>query len=104
MVIIMVIMRARPSSPSPEPTAFAHHPPAPLVQASEFKAKCLALMDEVARTGQALVVTKNGRPVVEVRAVKPPRAVSPFGLHPQVVVHGDVISPIIPADDWEALR
>lgn len=93
MVIIMVIMKY-PLTPAD----------APLVQASEFKAKCLALMDEVAQTGQPLVVTKNGRPVVEVRPVKPPKAVSPFGLHPGVVLHGDLISPIIPADDWEALR
>ena len=33
------------------------------IKASEFKAKCLKLMDEVADTGQPLVITKNGRPV-----------------------------------------
>ena len=71
---------------------------------SEFKAKCLKLMDEVARTGLPLVVTKNGRPVVEVHPVKPPKAVSPFGLHPSVVMNGDVISPVMAPEDWEALR
>lgn len=96
MVIIVVIMKY--------PLLSCTGTAAPRVQASEFKAKCLALMDEVAQTGQPLVVTKNGRPVVEVRPVKPPRAVSPFGLHPEVVLQGDLISPIIPADDWEALR
>lgn len=96
MVIIIVIMH--------KPISYPSEPLAQPVQASEFKAKCLALMDEVARTGQPLVVTKNGRPVVEVRAVKPPRVASPFGLHPQVVVQGDVINPFIPADDWEVLR
>ena len=35
------------------------------IKASEFKAKCLALMDEVARTGNPLVITKNGKPVAE---------------------------------------
>jgi prevent-host-death family protein len=35
------------------------------IKASEFKAKCLALMDEVARTGAAIVITKNGKPVAE---------------------------------------
>ena len=40
-----------------------------IVKASEFKAKCLKLMDEVAATGDTITVTKNGRPVVEVRAV-----------------------------------
>jgi antitoxin (DNA-binding transcriptional repressor) of toxin-antitoxin stability system len=39
-----------------------------VVKASEFKAKCLKLMDEVAVTGETITVTKNGRPVVEVRA------------------------------------
>ena len=33
------------------------------VKASEFKAKCLRLMDEVAQTGEPLVITKNGKPV-----------------------------------------
>ena len=36
-----------------------------IIKASEFKAKCLALIDEVARTGNAIVVTKNGKPLVE---------------------------------------
>ena len=33
------------------------------IKASEFKAKCLKLMDEVAETGQEIVITKNGKPV-----------------------------------------
>lgn len=33
------------------------------VKASEFKAKCLKLMDEVAASGEELVITKHGRPV-----------------------------------------
>ena len=33
------------------------------IKASEFKAKCLQLMDEVAATGEEIVITKNGRPV-----------------------------------------
>ncbi|HEY4921857.1 MAG TPA: type II toxin-antitoxin system Phd/YefM family antitoxin [Xanthobacteraceae bacterium] len=36
-----------------------------LIKASEFKARCLALMDEVARTGEAIVITKNGKPIAE---------------------------------------
>ena len=31
-----------------------------IMKASEFKAKCLAVMDEVAESGQGVVVTKNG--------------------------------------------
>ncbi len=33
------------------------------IKASEFKAKCLRLMDEVAADGIPIVITKHGRPV-----------------------------------------
>ena len=33
------------------------------MKASEFKAKCLRLMDEVAEDGGEIVITKNGKPV-----------------------------------------
>ena len=33
------------------------------IKASEFKAKCLKLMDEVANSGVEIVITKNDRPV-----------------------------------------
>ncbi len=33
------------------------------IKASEFKATCLQLMDEVAKTGESVVITKNGKPV-----------------------------------------
>lgn len=35
------------------------------IAAGAFKARCLELMDEVARTGEELVVTKYGRPVAK---------------------------------------
>lgn len=36
------------------------------ITATEFKARCLGLLDEVADTGETLVVTKRGRPVARV--------------------------------------
>jgi prevent-host-death family protein len=74
----------------------------PTVQISEFKAKCLALVDEVASTGEVLVVTKNGKPVAEVRPFSGGRAGSPFGLHPAVEICGDIIAPL-DEDAWDAL-
>ena len=35
------------------------------IKASEFKATCLKLMDEVAETGEEIIITKNGRPVAK---------------------------------------
>lgn len=50
------------------------------ISASEFKAKCLRLMDEVNRTGEAILITKNGKPV---SILKPYKSVPKtlFGLH-----------------------
>ena len=39
------------------------------IKASEFKAKCLRLMDEVAESGIPLVITKNGKPVAQLGPV-----------------------------------
>ncbi len=76
----------------------------PTIQASEFKAKCLALMDQVARTGEIIVVTKNGKPIAELRAHRPPRAKSLIGLHKgQIEIRGDIVSPV-GADLWESTK
>ena len=73
------------------------------IQASEFKAKCLALMDDVASTGEVWVVTKNGRPIAELRPYSGGRTGSPFGLHPELEITGDIVSPI-EDDIWKALE
>lgn len=72
------------------------------IQASEFKAKCLALMDTVAATGETWVVTKSGRPVAELRPYSGGRIDSPFGLHPKLEIRGDVITPL-EEDLWKVL-
>lgn len=63
------------------------------IRASEFKARCLALMDDVARSGEVLVVTKNGRPIAELRPYTGGRSGSPFGLHSGLEITGDILSP-----------
>ena len=76
-----------------------------VIKASEFKAKCLALMDEVARTGDYIVITKNGKPIAELRPrpSKPPK--SAFGAHKGLLeITGDIMSPAADEDEWEALR
>lgn len=45
------------------------------IQASEFKARCLALLDEVAESRKVLVVTKHGRPVAKVVPIEEPPSV-----------------------------
>jgi prevent-host-death family protein len=71
-----------------------------MIKASEFKAKCLAIMDEVERTGQTVVITKKGKPVAELvphRASRP----NPLGvLKDRLFITGEIISPI--DVEWEA--
>ena len=43
----------------------------PTVPASVFKARCLALLDEVATTHRSLVITKHGVPVARVVPIEP---------------------------------
>ncbi len=67
------------------------------VPAGEFKAKCLALLDEVALTGRALVVTKRGKPVAK---VTPLDDAEPPDLRGSVLWETDILSPI--EETWDA--
>jgi len=69
-----------------------------VVSATRFKAQCLALMDEVAETGQALVVTKHKRQVVRVVPAEP--AASLRGSVRFLVSDDDLIAPL--QEHWDA--
>jgi prevent-host-death family protein len=72
------------------------------IKASEFKAKCLAIMDEVAKTGQAVVITKNGKPVAELVPHQPRKKNARGILKDRLFITGDIISPI--DVEWEAMK
>ena len=71
-----------------------------MIKASEFKAKCLKLMDEVATTGKELIISKNGRPVVRLTPYRN-KPVSLFGIdRDKIEILGDIIEPL--DVEWEA--
>lgn len=72
--------------------------------AGKFKARCLRVMEEVRSTRQPVVITKRGKPVAKlVPADKNPDDI--FGcLKGQFKIVGDIESPLVPLEDWEALR
>lgn len=74
------------------------------VAISEFKAKCLAILDEVQKTQQPILVTRRGRPVAEIGPPPPQDDRSWIGSMKQIKIFGDIISPASDEDDWEALR
>ena len=70
------------------------------IKASEFKARCLKLMDEVANSGEEIVITKNGKPVAKLAPFRE-RSESWFGRdRGKIRILGDVISPV--EMEWEA--
>ena len=70
------------------------------LKASEFKARCLKLMDEVAESGKEIVITKNGRPISRLVPYRnKPRA--PFGRdRDKIRILGDIVEPT--GVVWEA--
>ena len=70
------------------------------IPAGKFKAKCLALLDEVALTHEVLVVTKHGKPVACLTPYSTSEPVESNPLKGSVVFEKDIISPI--DVDWEA--
>jgi prevent-host-death family protein len=63
--------------------------------AGEFKAKCLEVLDRVAREGSAYVVTKRGRPVAK---VVPIEATKPRSVRGSVKYLADITEPL--GDEW----
>ena len=71
------------------------------IKASEFKARCLKLMDEVAKSGNEIVITKNGRPVSRLVPYRNKPQMF-FGRHrDKIRILGDIVSPM-PAEWFEA--
>jgi prevent-host-death family protein len=66
------------------------------IAAGEFKARCLAILDEVAERGEVFVVTKRGKPVAKVVPLERARN----SLAGSIVREKDIVSPL--DDDWEA--
>jgi prevent-host-death family protein len=73
---------------------------------SEFKAKCLAILEEVRKTGKPIRVTRHGKPVAEVVPATTviDRAALMGSMRDSIEILGDIISPASDEDEWEALR
>ncbi len=73
------------------------------INATHFKAKCLAILDEVATTGEGVTILKRGRPVAQLLpAVDRTDGYPQAGLAGSVEILGDVVEPVLPAEVWEA--
>ena len=75
------------------------------VTATELKAKCLALLDEVQERGDIVTITKRGRPVAMLQPVKSkkrPKSLEGAWIG-KVEIVGDIVN-FDTTDLWEALK
>ncbi len=72
------------------------------ISAAQFKARCLKLMDEIARTREPIVITKRGRPVAKLVPADPERRKPLFGcMAGTVTAEADIMAPL--DVQWEAV-
>ena len=73
---------------------------------SEFKAKCLAILERVRKTRKPIRITRHGKPVADVVPPAPvfDRAALIGSMKDSMKITGDIISPATDEDEWEALR
>ena len=69
--------------------------------AGQFKAKCLAIMDQVSLSGEPLVITKHGKPVVKLVPVKKDADDIFDYMAGRARVVGDIVGSVTPPEDWE---
>jgi len=74
------------------------------VSISEFKAVCLRLLDQVNRTKEPFIVTRNGEPLVVIHPYsEEPAQRAPFGAaRGTIAICGDLLAPV--EEKWEALE
>jgi len=74
------------------------------MQASAFKTRCLSVMDDVQATGEPVIVTKRGKPVVKVVPVES-ETDDIFGfMAGKFTIVGDIESPVVPLEQWKITR
>ena len=70
------------------------------IGATDFKARCLELMDEVERLGIEIVITKHRKPVARLVPVRQDVPALSGSLKGMIKILGDIVSPI--DVEWEA--
>jgi prevent-host-death family protein len=76
------------------------------VAISEFKAKCLSLLEQVQKTKKPILVTRFGKPIAEVVPASPKPGAGDWvgSMKGTFEILGDIVSPANDEQDWEVLR
>jgi len=72
---------------------------------SKFKATCLAVLEQVRKTGKPVMVTRFGQPIAEIIPPSSLRMPRRFGARIGTgVIYGDIVGPISDESEWEAAQ
>jgi prevent-host-death family protein len=93
--------RARESAAAYEVESSPVHGITREIGAGEFKARCLAIMDELNERGGEYVITKRGVPVARLLPVRVERRALLGSMKGTVKTLGDIVGPL--DEPWEAL-
>jgi prevent-host-death family protein len=74
------------------------------MQASAFKTKCLTVMNEIQATGEPVIVTKRGKPVVKVIPAEPEKGDILGFMAGEFDIVGDIESPVVPPSHWKIMK
>jgi prevent-host-death family protein len=70
---------------------------------SKFKATCLAVLEQVRKTGKPILVTRFGQPIAEIIPPSSLRSPRRFGARIGTgVILGDIVGPIGDESEWDA--
>jgi len=75
-----------------------------VMRAADFRARCLKVMDRVRATREPVIITKRGKPVAKLVPVGKRNDDIFGGLEGVIEIVGDIESPAVPPEDWEANR
>jgi prevent-host-death family protein len=71
------------------------------INAAAFKAKCLALIDQVAESGEPITVTKRGKAKVQIVAVREKPKTLWGATKGTFKIVGDIVGPIVEESEWD---
>jgi prevent-host-death family protein len=76
------------------------------VAISEFKAKCLGMLEQVRKTRKPIRITRFGEPIAEIVPPTPKKNRKNWlgSMEGTIRIVGDIVGPISSEDDWEASR
>jgi prevent-host-death family protein len=75
------------------------------IAAAKFKAQCLKVMEQVRSTREPVLITKRGQPLAKLVPAVDKTSDDFIGrLEGVITIVGDIESPVVPLEDWDALR